>query len=156
MNVRIVEADLQDLGHGAALVHIVDSYARGPGGQGAPLSAKARDNLVQGLAEHPAATVLLALQGDEPIGVAVCVWSFSTFAGQPSVNIHDLAVLPEHQGRGVGRSLLGDVERRARERGCAKITLEVHDSNEGAKRLYASFGFGSFDSPTLFVTKPIS
>ena len=29
----------------------------------------------------------------------------------------------------------------------------VHDTNEGAKRLYAVSGFGSWESPTLFVTK---
>lgn len=154
--LRIMEADLADPVQGKALVEIIDSYARGPGGQGEPLSALARANLVQGLAEHPSAMVLLALSGDQFIGAAVCVWSFSTFAGRPSVNIHDLAVLPSHQGRGVGRALLSEVERSVRQRGCAKITLEVHDSNERAKRLYRASGFGPWEPPTLFVTKPLT
>lgn len=156
MNLRIVEADLADPAHGEAVVEIIDSYARGPGGQGAPLSAFARENLVAGLAAYPSATVLLALMEDEPVGVAVCVWSFSTFAGRPSVNIHDLAVLPAYHGQGAGKALLAEIERRARARGCAKITLEVHDGNEGAKRLYEAVGFGPWDPVTLFVTKRLA
>lgn len=156
MNLRIVEADLANPIHGEALVEIIDGFARDPGGQGEALSAHARENLVKGLADHPSATVLLALLDGRPIGAAVCVWGFSTFAGKPTVNVHDLAVLPAHQGRGAGRTLLGEIERRARERGCAKITLDVHDSNTGAKRLYRSFGFGPWESPTLFVTKPLT
>jgi len=155
MKLRVDEADLSDPVHGEAVVEIIDSYARGPGGQGAPLSAFARERLVSGLAAHPSASVLLAWADDRPVGVAVCVWSFSTFAGRPSVNVHDLAVLPSHRGQGAGRALLAELERRARKRDCAKMTLEVHDTNEGAKRLYREFGFGPWEPPTLFVTKPL-
>jgi ribosomal protein S18 acetylase RimI-like enzyme len=136
-------------------VRIIDSYARGPGGQNAPLSEDARAAMAPGLAAHPAAFALLAWDGDAIVGAAVCVWGFSTFAGRPSLNVHDLAVLPEHRGRGAGRALLEEAERRARARGSAKLTLEVHHSNEGAKRLYARFGFGPWDEPTLFVAKPL-
>jgi ribosomal protein S18 acetylase RimI-like enzyme len=89
------------------------------------------------------------------VGAAVCVWSYSTFSGRPSVNLHDFSVLPEAQGFGVGTALLEELERRARARGCSKITLEVHDSNEGAKRLYARFGFEGWEPPTFFVAKPL-
>ena len=155
MEFEIREADLADPGEGAALVEIIDSYARGPGGQNAPLPALARDEMVRGLVEHPSATVLLALADGRPVGTAVCVFGFSTFAGKPTINIHDLAVLPDFQGRGIGRALIAEVERLARERDCCRITLEVHDSNTGAKRLYEAAGFGSWDTPTLFVTKPL-
>jgi ribosomal protein S18 acetylase RimI-like enzyme len=155
MSPTICEANLEDDQQAAALVEIIDAYARGPGGQSAPLSDQARANLAPGLHGHPMAMVLLAFVDGRAVGTAVCVWSFSTFAGRPSINIHDFAVLPEFRGQGVGRALLGEVERRARERDCCKITLEVHDTNEGAKRLYESFGFGPWDVPTLFVTKPL-
>jgi ribosomal protein S18 acetylase RimI-like enzyme len=155
MNISIDEADLDDRVQGAALVDIIDTYARGPGGQGAPISDHARSNLVAGLRAHPSATVLLAFADGRPVGTAVCLSSFSTFAGKPTINIHDLAVLPEFRGSGVGGALLAEVERRAQERGCCKITLEVHDTNAGAKRLYERTGFGPWDSRTLFVTKPL-
>jgi ribosomal protein S18 acetylase RimI-like enzyme len=156
MQMRIEEANLDDPDDASAVVEIIDSYARGPGGQNAPLADHAQCNLVKGLAEHPMATVFLAFVDDRAVGVAVCVWSFSTFAGKPSVNVHDLAVLPGFQNQGIGRSLLDKVEQEARDRGCCKVTLEVHDSNSGAKRLYRNSGFESWDPVTLFVSKPLS
>lgn len=151
----IREADLSDPVQASALVEIIDVYAREPGGQNAPISAEAREALAPGLAAHPAAFALLAWFGDQIVGAAVCVWGFSTFTGRPSLNIHDLAVLPAHRARGVGRALLEEAERRARARGSAKLTLEVHETNAGARRLYARFGFGPWDPPTLFVSKPL-
>lgn len=153
--LRIQQANLADPNHVSATVALVDSYARGPGGQNAPLSELARSNMGTGLSEHPMATVLLAFLDERAVGVAICVWGFSTFAGKPSVNICDFAVLPEFRNKGVGRALLEEVETRARLRGCCKLTLEVHDSNDGAKRLYRRFGFGPWDSTTLFVSKPL-
>ena len=153
--LSIRDADLLDPEESRALVEIIDCYAREPGGQSAPLSAYAREALAPGLRAHPAAFALLAWQGGAAVGAAVCVWGFSTFTGSPSLNVHDLAVLPEHRGRGIGRLLLEEIERRARARGSSKLTLEVHATNEAAMRLYRRFGFGPWDAPTLFVTKPL-
>jgi ribosomal protein S18 acetylase RimI-like enzyme len=155
MKIEIREADFEHPGDAEAVVAILDSYARGPGGQNAPLPAEARANLVRGLSDHPAAFALLALADGAPVGLAVCVWGFSTFAGRPSLNIHDLAVLPGERGQGIGGRLLAEVERCARDRGACKVTLEVHDTNHGAKRLYERSGFGPWEPPTLFVTKTL-
>jgi ribosomal protein S18 acetylase RimI-like enzyme len=156
MDVVVRDADLLDPDQARALVEIIDGYARGPGGQNAPLSDRARDALAPGLRAHPAAFALLAWRDGVAVGAAVCVWGFSTFTGRPSLNVHDLAVRTEHRGRGVGRLLLEEIERRARARGSSKLTLEVHASNEGAIRLYRRFGFGPWDAATLFVTKPLT
>jgi ribosomal protein S18 acetylase RimI-like enzyme len=137
------------------LFEILDAYARGPGGQSAPLSMRARDNLGPGLRGNPNAFVLFGVLGERVVGAAVCVWSYSTFSGRPTVNLHDFAVLPEARGSGIGSALLEELEHRARARGCSKITLEVHHSNEGAKRLYTRFGFEGWTPPTLFIAKPL-
>jgi len=156
MSVVIRDADLLDARESLALVEIIDGYAREPGGQSAPLSDEARAALAPGLREHPAAFALLAWQGDVAVGAAVCVWGFSTFTGCPSLNVHDLAVRTGHRGRGIGRLLLEEIERRALARGSSKLTLEVHATNVGAMRLYRRFGFGPWDAPTLYVTKPLA
>ncbi|HIF94521.1 MAG TPA: GNAT family N-acetyltransferase [Myxococcales bacterium] len=97
-----------------------------------------------GLCDHPNAFVRFGELEGRVVGAVVCVWSYSTFARRPSVNLHNFSVLPEAQGLGVGTALLGELERRARERGRSQLTLEVLDSNESAKRLYARFGFGGW------------
>jgi len=148
------QADLSE-SDAEALVEIVDSYARGPGGQNAPLSAEARASLAKGLREHPAAFALLAFDGARAVGAADCFVGFSTFAGKPFVNIHDLAVLPSHRGRGVGSRLLEEVERRARAISSCKVTLEVGDANHGAQRLYARHGFGPGESAPRFLRKEL-
>jgi ribosomal protein S18 acetylase RimI-like enzyme len=151
--IVVRQARLDDAQDIETLFDILDAYARGPGGQSAPLSALARENLGPGLHQNPNAFVLFGELEGRVVGAAVCVWSYSTFAGRPSVNLHDFSVLPEAQGHGVGTALLEELERRAHDRGCAKLTLEVHDSNESAKRLYARFGFEGWSPPTFFVSK---
>lgn len=153
--ILVREAQLEKPGDVEILLEILDTYARGPGGQNAPLSATARKNLGPGLRDHPNAFVLFGVLDGRVVGIAVCVWSYSTFAGRPSVNLHDFSVLPEAQGKGVGTAILEELERRARDRGCAKMTLEVHDSNKDAKRLYARVGFEGWTPPTFFVAKPL-
>lgn len=151
--VTIRPADLDRAGDADALYEILDAYAREPGGQNAPLAAGAREALVPGLRAHPQVFVLLACLDERPVGAAVCFFGFSTFAGRDFLNVHDLAVLPAQRGRGIGRALLDEAERRARARGCCKMTLEVHQTNTGAQRLYREFGFGGWETPTFFVTK---
>lgn len=155
MAIRIETADLSDADQARALEEILDSYAQGPGGQNAPLSAEARDKLAAGLSAHANAFVLLGYEEQRAVGAAVCFVGFSTFAGKPNVNIHDLAVLPDFRGRGIGTALMNEVERIARSRDCCKITLEVLDNNDGAKKLYRAQGFGPWEAATLFVSKPL-
>lgn len=125
-----------------AVVKLLDAYASDPMGAGAPLADDVRRDLVPALSAVPDHLILLAFCATGPVGIAVCFQGFSTFRARPLLNIHDLAVLPEHRGRGVGRALLVAVEEEARRRGCCKLTLEVRDDNRAAARLYARLGFG--------------
>jgi ribosomal protein S18 acetylase RimI-like enzyme len=140
--VTVIEADLHDPQHQAAIVHLVDAYARDPMGNGEGLPAEVRARLIPGLQQHPTSLVFLAYDSGEPVGIAVCFAGFSTFAAQPLINIHDLAVIEESRGQGVGRMLLARVEAKGRELGCCKLTLEVREDNHRAQRLYAKVGFG--------------
>ena len=154
-SVEIVEADLTREEHQEAVIELIDAYAMDPMGNGEPLAPEVRNALIPGLQQHPTTIIFLAFLGGNAAGIAVCFRGFSTFNARPLINIHDFAVHPDSQNQGVGRVLLDEVEARARLRGCCKMTLEVHDSNDGAKRLYRRFGFGPWDLPTLFVSKPL-
>jgi ribosomal protein S18 acetylase RimI-like enzyme len=145
VNVRVREADFDDRRDAEGFLEVLDSYARAPVGGGKPLPPDVRERVVPMLRAHPTSLVLLALVADEPVGVAVCFFGLSTFRARPLLNIHDLAVLPEHQGKGVGPALLAAVEEHARRRGCCKLTLEVRDDNTRARRVYRRFGFDDYD-----------
>jgi GNAT superfamily N-acetyltransferase len=157
--LQIREADLADPRDAARLVEVLDSYASDPVGGSQPLSPGVRERLVPALREQPNALVLLALDGERGVGIAICFYGLSTFVARPLLNIHDVAVVPDRRGRGVGSTLLAAVEARARERGCCKLTLEVQDSNVRARNVYERFGFVDFTigatGPTRFLSKPI-
>lgn len=155
MTVEIREADLDAADDAEAVVALLDEYARHPMGQSQALPGEVRARIVPGLRRHPGAFVLLACEGADRIGVAVCFRGFSTFAGSPLINIHDLAVTAAHRRKGVGRALLEDILRRARDSGCAKVTLEVRDDNAAARRLYKRMGFGPWSTPMLFVGRSL-
>lgn len=50
--------------------------------------------------------------------------------------LQDLFTAPEARGRGVARALIAEVERWARERGCARVYWHTQAGNATARRLY--------------------
>jgi len=152
---RIIVADYDNPAHGEAIVTLLDAYACDLHGGGQPLTSSVRATLVEGLREHPGAFSLLAYVDDQAVGLANCFAGFSTFAARPLINLHDLAVLPSHRGRGVGKALLDAVSGRAKEQGCCKVTLEVRADNAIAQRLYRAAGFEHGQGQYLFWTKPL-
>ena len=56
--------------------------------------------------------------------------------------IKDLYVLPERQGRGIGKKLLTHTLAQMREKGFLHAVLECAEDNSGARRFYERFGFG--------------
>jgi ribosomal protein S18 acetylase RimI-like enzyme len=158
MKLEVRDADFSNPAHCAGIVEVLNSYAADPVGGGEPLTQQVRERLVPALRDHPTRLVLLALDEQRVIGVAVCFFGFSTFQARPLLNIHDLAVVPQHRGRGIGRALLTAAEAHALRRGCCKLTLEVQDDNQRARALYKCFGFADFvvgNSATRFLSKPL-
>jgi GNAT superfamily N-acetyltransferase len=158
--LRFVQADLDRPDHQAAVLFLIDAYSRDAMGDGAPLAPEVRERLIPGLRQHPTTLIFLAYEGDAAVGVAVCFLGFSTFAGRPLINLHDVAILPTHRGRGIGQGLLAAVEGRARELGCCKLTLEVLDKNDRALRTYTAAGFKRYSlqpgaGEAIFLTKPL-
>jgi ribosomal protein S18 acetylase RimI-like enzyme len=155
MTISIVLADLANSAHQTAIVELLDMYCQDEFGDGKPLSAEARGNLIPGLIKHGGARVFLAYEGEKSLGVAICMIGFSSFRGKPLINIHDIAVRPEARGQGVGRKLLIAVEDEARKLGCGKVTLEVRSDNTLAKGLYQSVGFKPSEPDTLFWSRQV-
>jgi ribosomal protein S18 acetylase RimI-like enzyme len=155
MHVRL--ANLHDPGDARWVVDLLDMYCRDEFGDGVPLSAQARENLIPGLIQHGGARVFLAFesaaQGARGNGLAICLLGFSSFRGARLLNIHDIAVSPEARGKGVGAALLQALEDDAKALGCCKITMEVRSDNERAKTLYQRIGYHGSEPESWFWSK---
>lgn len=58
--------------------------------------------------------------------------------------LYSIAVSPDHAGKGYGRKLLAEAERRAEERDAIVLRLEVRADNAAAIRLYETSGYRRF------------
>jgi ribosomal protein S18 acetylase RimI-like enzyme len=59
--------------------------------------------------------------------------------------INYLAVLPECQGKGLGRVMMAEAEQRLRDAGCPKINLQVRSTNTAVIEFYRRLGYGVDD-----------
>jgi len=100
--------------------------------------------------ERAAAEVLLAFEGDSPVGFALFFHNFSTWVGRPGLYLEDLFVKPEKRGKGYGRALLVELAKIARDRGCGRMEWAVLDWNEPAIKFYHSLGATPMDEWTVF------
>src|SRR5579863_5602487 len=83
-------------------------------------------------------------------GFALYFFNYSTFLCRPGLYLEDLFVRPEFRRRGVGLSLLEELERRAREIGCGRFEWSVLDWNQSAIDFYLEFGARPREGWTLY------
>ena len=142
--LSVDRADYRDPDDATIVIDLLDAYALDPMGGGKPLSDHVRRNLAAGLAEVPGAFSLIARLDGRPVGLANCFTGYSTFAAAPLINVHDVVVLPDARGNGVGQALMAAIEKKARKIEACKITLEVLSGNDRAKAVYERCGFGDY------------
>jgi ribosomal-protein-alanine N-acetyltransferase len=87
--------------------------------------------------------------GGELIGYSV-VWTIVDQA-----ELGNVAVAPEGRGRGAGRALVVQALERARERGAKECFLEVRESNQVARTLYAHLGFVMIGRRRRYYNSPV-
>ena len=142
--MNIVRVDLDDAGHTAALVALLDHYANDPMGGGTPLPNSVKARLPAALKAAPHYLGWIAWIDQRAAGLINCFTAVSTFRAQPNMNIHDIIVHHDFRRRGVARALLQTVDREAQQRGCCKVTLEVLQGNQPALDAYRQAGFAPY------------
>ncbi|GAA0136204.1 GNAT family N-acetyltransferase [Paenibacillus sp. YSY-4.3] len=85
---------------------------------------------------EPERVSYIALDNLKPIGMIRV-----NYVSRDTAVIHDLCVLPLHQGKGYGRKILNQVVKILLEQECATIRLGVVTDNRRALNLYQSIGF---------------
>ncbi len=90
---------------------------------------------VSELTQNAYAHYVVALRGSRVLGYAG-MWLILDEA-----HVTNIAVHPAERGHGLGERVLSELERRAHEHGCRRMTLEVRPSNVVAQSLYRKHGF---------------
>jgi len=145
-NFQIRPARVEDVPVILQLIRDLATYERAP-----DEVVATEEQLVDVLfGKRPAAEVLLAFKGESPVGFALFFHNFSTWLGRPGLYLEDLFVKPEKRGKGYGRSLLVELAKIARDRGCGRMEWAVLDWNEPAMKFYCALGAKPMDEWTVF------
>lgn len=84
--------------------------------------------------------LLGAWLGDELVGHACLYWTFSSLIAAETVLMHDLFVVEDVRGQGIGRALIEAAAGIARERGAHQLEWSTAPDNITAQRLYDTTG----------------
>ena len=75
------------------------------------------------------------------VGIALTAKTYSREAGGKVLWLEELFILDGYRSRGLGREYFAFIERYAREKGFARIRLEVEAENVRARALYEKLGY---------------
>jgi len=106
--------------------------------------------LKEWLFEKKKAEVLLAMEGDTAVGIALYFYNFSTFLGRAGIYLEDLFVKEEYRGKGHGKALLKELARIAVSQGCGRLEWCCLDWNQPSIDFYLSLGAIPMDDWTQY------
>jgi len=154
-SVQVLKVDFKESCYDQPIVDLINHYMSDPMGCNYKQTNEMKQNLIDGLRNHPNVVILLAKINETFVGLMIGFENFGTFAAKKFINIHDIVVRKEFRNRNIGRLMLKFMENYARETNCSKITLEVRHDNENAKHLYNSEGYVDDTPPMYFWTKKL-
>lgn len=76
-------------------------------------------------------------KGTEIVGYGLTLYR----TGTSLARLYSLAVMPEHQGKGIARQLMQEAEKTSLKQHCAYMRLEVNVNNASAIHLYGKLGY---------------
>ena len=79
---------------------------------------------------------LVAEQSGQLLGLVHFIFHRSTISIQPTCYLQDLYTIEASRDKGVGRSLIREVYRRAENARCGRVYWHTHESNATAMKLY--------------------
>jgi len=108
--------------------------------ESASMTASEADLLREGFGDPPAFQVLLAEQGDRPVGLVLFFHAYSSWRGRLGVYVQDLHVVGAMRGSGLGRRLLAAAADAGRAAGCSHMRLSVAATNAAGRGFYRQIG----------------
>lgn len=107
-------------------------------GSDTPITPKAVSDMMNS-EENIDGGSLILFHGDRPIGVVR--GAKDELDDKPIMDIGPLAIMPEYQGKGLGRCMLRAAINFGKSKNYDKVVLCVNSENENAKKLYIQEGF---------------
>lgn len=120
------------------------ALARGQRAFGSHLAAEAnRERIAETIGHHIADdNLLVARSADEIVGFVMFSIEYRLYAVETTRGIvHNLFVVPDRRGEGIGTALMEGAETALIENGAAVIGLEALAENEVARRFYTERGY---------------
>lgn len=99
---------------------------------------------------RPMATVLLARDGDDVMGLASYSFLWPAAGAEASVYLKELYVRASYRRRGVARELMATLRKEATAAGCSRVEWTVDRDNPPALALYAALGFEEHDGKAFY------
>ena len=100
--------------------------------------------------DQPRVEVLLADWAGQPAAFALFFHNFSTFVGRRGLDLEDLYVKPEFRAKGIGKRLLLELVRLARDRKCGRMEWVALDWNQPAIDFYDKLGAKQLNEWVMF------
>jgi GNAT superfamily N-acetyltransferase len=114
---------------------------------------RARDAFLDLLGNSAFGAVWILMDGDAAAGYGVLTFGYTLEYGGRDAFVDDLFVRPAHRGRGLGSAALEAMLDACRRERVRAVHLEAGFDNDGAKALYARFGF--VDHRRQLLTRPL-
>ena len=93
---------------------------------------------------HPDYHYFLIFKDDNPVGFL----GYENHYDESTTKLHRLYLLPETQGKGVGKDALNFIKKKVSESGDRKIILAVNKNNK-ARKVYESQGFSVYEDAVV-------
>jgi len=84
--------------------------------------------------------LLIAEEEGMPLGFLLAYRLTRWDQARPMMFVYEVEVLEAYQRQGIGRTLIGEIQRISRQAGCLKLFLITNASNEAAMALYTATG----------------
>ncbi len=112
-------------------------------GSETPIAPDAVSDMMNNIEENIEGGSLILYHGDKPVGIVR--GTKNELDGNPIMDIGPLAIIPEYQGKGLGRCMLRAAINFAKSKNYKLVDLCVNSENENAKKLYIQEGFKQFE-----------
>jgi GNAT superfamily N-acetyltransferase len=136
--------------HDAAVIHALIVELAKVTGSRRKVTSSPEHFSRHGSGERPAFQAFIAEGDGQPLGLCLFFYSFSSWRGELGVYVQDLFVSDRVRGSGLGRRLIRETARLARDRGATYLRLSVARKNTAAQKFYRAIGMAEAEDECVY------